>query len=341
MKHIGQRAVLQLAGTFLAIIMVMPIVFSLVIYGLSEQEFHRRPSSTMSQQSTIHMDDPTIPPTTLNDYLNKREDESLTTIRINLIVANLLVLIIGGLISYLLAQRTLQPIDDNMAAQTRFVSDASHELRTPLTALLAANEVASMNPKLTLKQARQTIADNVDDVKRLQKLTNSMLGLLKEQKNDIARESVSVSAIVGTAMNMIVNQALEKNIAVQDAAKDYDVLGDRQSLEQLLTILLDNAVKYSKDGGTIKIDSSKKGRNIMISVSDSGIGMSDADREKIFTRFFRTEESRSTTGYGLGLSIAERIIKAHNGKINVDSELDVGSTFTVTLPMAPKKSKKK
>ena len=105
----------------------------------------------------------------IHSYLDTREDEALAAIRLNLLIANLTVFLLGGLVSYLLAQHTLQPIEDNMAAQSRFVSDASHELRTPLTALLAANEVAAMNSKLTLKQAKQVIADNVSDVKTFTK----------------------------------------------------------------------------------------------------------------------------------------------------------------------------
>ena len=224
-----------------------------------------------------------------------------------------------------------------MAAQSRFVSDASHELRTPLTALLAANEVASMNPKLTLKQAKQVITDNVDDVKRLQKLTNSMLGLLKEDKLEIQKGKVGLQSVIARAMNLVVNQALAKDIAIDDKTKNFLLLGDRQSLEQLFTILLDNAIKYSNKGGTITISSSKKGKHVSVAIADVGIGMSDEVKSQIFTRFYRAEESRTTAGYGLGLSIAERIIRAHGGRINVDSEQNVGSTFTVILPAYNKK----
>ena len=193
-----------------------------------------------------------------------------------------------------------------------------------------------MNPKLTLKQAKQVIADNVDDVKRLQKLTNSMLGLLKEDKLEIQKGKVDLQPVIARAMNLVVNQALAKDITIDDKTKNFLLLGDRQSLEQLFTILLDNAIKYSNKGGTITISSSKKGKHVSVAVADAGIGMSDEVKSQIFTRFYRAEESR-TAGYGLGLSIAERIIKAHGGRINVDSEQNVGSTFTVILPAYNKK----
>ena len=336
MKNVGQRAVVRLAGTYLAIIMSMSIAFSLIIYGLSSQEFHRRPPNDQQATSTIRSAEPgTV--ISIHSYLDTREDEAMAAIRLNLLLANLTVFLIGGLISYLLAQHTLQPIEDNMAAQSRFVSDASHELRTPLTALLSANEVALMNPKLTLKQAKQVITDNVDDVKRLHKLTNSMLGLLKEDKLEIQKGKVGLQSVIARAMNLVVNQALAKDIAIDDKTKNLLLLGDRQSLEQLFTILLDNAIKYSNKGGAIIISSSKKGKHVSVAVADAGIGMSDEVKSQIFTRFYRAEESRTTAGYGLGLSIAERIIRAHGGRINVDSEQNVGSTFTVILPAYNKK----
>lgn len=335
MKNIGQRAVIRLAGTYLAIIMSMSIAFSLIIYALSSQEFHRRPPSDQSA-TTIRSTEPgTV--ISIHSYLDTREDEALAAIRLNLLIANLTVFLLGGLVSYLLAQHTLQPIEDNMAAQSRFVSDASHELRTPLTALLAANEVAAMNSKLTLKQAKQVIVDNVSDVKHLQKLTNSMLGLLKEDKIEIQKSKVSLQAVISKAMNLVANQALEKDIAIEDETKNFSILGDQHNLEQLFTILLDNAIKYSNRGGKVNLASSKKGKSITITVTDSGIGMSDEVKSQIFTRFYRAEESRTTAGYGLGLSIAERIIKAHGGRISVDSEQGVGSTFAVVLPAYSKK----
>ena len=333
MKHIGQRAVIRLAGTYLAIIMTMSIAFSFIIFSLSSQELHRRPPE---DQAGVQQMTPSSA-LAIHTYLDTREGEALASLRLNLILANLSVFVVGGLVSYLLAQRTLQPIEDNMAAQTRFVSDASHELRTPLTALLAANEVAVMNRKLTLAQAKRVIADNVDDVKRLQHLTNSMLGLLKEQKVELQKERVSLHAVLSRSMNLVVNQALEKDVAVEDKTDDLPILGDQQGLEQLFTILLDNAVKYSNSGGTVTIVSARRGRNVITSITDQGIGMTEEVSSQIFKRFYRAEESRTTSGYGLGLSIADRIVQAHGGRISVESQLGQGSTFSVTLPLYGKR----
>ena len=335
MKHVRRRDVLRLAGTYLAIIMVMSIVFSFVLYNFSAQEFHRRPEQRHadSKFSPIVIDDESL---SVSDYLSKREDFATASLRINLVIVNLVMFVVASLLSYLLAQHTLQPIEENMAAQSRFVSDASHELRTPLTALLAANEVAARNTKLTLAQAKRVIADNVSDVTRLQTLANSMLGLLKDDDAAMAKEPVSLQAVVNRAMNLVVAQAVEKNIAVEDETVELMLLGDRQKLEQLVTILLDNAIKYSNVDTTVHVSSARKGRRAVIAVRDEGIGMDGETVEQIFTRFYRAEESRTTSGYGLGLPIAQRIVQAHGGKISVQSAKGKGTTFAILLPLATK-----
>ena len=327
MKYLRQRDVLRLAGTYLAIIMAMSITFSAVLYSASVKEFDRRP-----ENQTMYISPSGT--TTLHEYLTEREDKALTSMRLNLLLLNTVTLVVGALLSYLLAQRNLQPIEENMAAQSQFVSDASHELRTPLTALLAANEVALHNPKLTLAQAKKVISGNVEDAARLQKLANSMLGLLKDDGAKIEKETVSLQAIVSRAMNLVVVQALDKNIAVEDQTTDLKLLGDVQKLEQLLTILLDNAIKYSANNTTVYITSERKNRQALISVRDEGIGMSEATQANIFTRFYRAEESRTTAGYGLGLPIAQKIVQAHGGKISVQSAEGKGTTFTISLPLA-------
>ena len=137
-------------------------------------------------------------------------------------------------------------------------------------------------------------------------------------------------------MNLVVAPALEKNIAVEDQVENLTLLGDAQKLEQLLTILLDNAIKYSAKNTTVYLSSERKGRQAIISVRDEGIGMSEETLANIFTRFYRAEESRTTNGYGLGLPIAQKIVQVHGGKISATSKLGEGTTFIVALPMAAK-----
>jgi signal transduction histidine kinase len=327
MKHLKQD-VIRLTGTYLAIIMAMSVGFSVIFYSVSMNELDRRPHA-------ISLTDIAADPDTrltFNDYLSNRAEEARTSLLVDLILVNLMALISGGILSYLLAQYTLRPIEENMEAQAQFVSDASHELRTPLTALRTANEVALRDKKLKIADARAVIAENIEDITRLQSLADSMLGLLRDDTAGF-QDGISLPDVVGEAMSMVVSQAQAKNISVEDATGDAMFYGNARSLTQLLTILLDNAIKYSPQGSAVHVASEIQGRSLVLTVKDEGVGMDEETVRNAFTRFYRAEESRSTAGYGLGLSIAKKIVDAHHGKIAIESTLGKGSTFTVTLPL--------
>ncbi len=326
MKHL-KKDVIRLAATYLAIMMVMSIGFSIVLFTVSSHELGRRPRGAVPDMQ--------LASGSLQQYFDQREQESQEVLALDLVIVNIITFIIGGLLSYMLAERTLRPIEENMAAQMQFVSDASHELRTPLTALRTANEVALRNHKLTLAGAKQVIAENIDDAARLHTLTDSMLGLLHDDDHAQIRERVALTKVIGEALNLVIPQALHKKITIVDAGTHGFVRGDEQRLIQLLTILLDNAIKYSHDGSTITIESLAKGKTTVLSVRDEGIGMDEATAKAIFTRFYRADASRSKIdGYGLGLAIAKKIVDAHGGTIKVESQAGVGTVFRVRLSSA-------
>ena len=315
--------VLRLAVTYLAIIMIMSIGFSFLLFGVSLDELGRRPREFVP--------DSPFSGNSMQQYFDQREQESRQTLLIDLVLANVGMLLFGGVISYLLAERTLRPIEQNMAAQAQFVSDASHELRTPLTALRTANEVALRSKTLKLKEAKEVIRENVDDISRLQGLADSMLGLLREEQ-PIQRTSVDLATVVADAMNNVAPQALRKHIEIIDEVPRITVRGERQLLGSLVTILLDNSVKYSHTPSVIRVAAQASGQKVQLRVSDEGVGMSRETIANVFTRFYRADSARSTEGYGLGLAIAEKIVHQHGGTIRVESQLGKGTTVTVVLP---------
>ena len=315
--------VLRLAATYLAIIMIMSIGFSFLLFGVSRDELGRRPREFAP--------DSPFSGNSMQQYFDQREQESRQTLLIDLVLANVGMLLFGGVISYLLAERTLRPIEQNMAAQAQFVSDASHELRTPLTALRTANEVALRSKTLKLKEAKEVIRENVDDISRLQGLADSMLGLLREDQ-PIQRTSVDLATVVADAMNNVAPQALRKHIEIIDEVPRITVRGERQLLGSLVTILLDNSVKYSHTPSVIRVAAQASGQKVQLRVSDEGVGMSRETIANVFTRFYRADSARSTEGYGLGLAIAEKIVHQHGGTIRVESQLGKGTTVTVVLP---------
>lgn len=328
MKHL-KADVLRLAATYLTIIMVMSIGFSFVLYGVSAQQLDRPRPHDGFAGGYLRQD--------IDDYLAVRANEGKNELRLQLLILNTLTLLLGGLLSYLLAERTLRPIEDNMEAQAQFVSDASHELRTPLAALMAANEVALRSKKLTLTEAKAVLQGNIADVTRLQQLTASLLELLRDRPETYVKEQVNIQSVVADAMNSVAAQAIAKHIAVDDQTSRAVVYGNYQALAQVLTILLDNAIKYSSDRSTVRVTSETSNKRVVVAVIDQGIGIDAESLPHVFTRFYRANKARArhdADGYGLGLAIAQNIVKAHQGKLEVSSKPGKGSTFSVSLPIA-------
>lgn len=326
----------RLAASYLTIIMGLSLTFSYILYKISEYELGREiPPSGLFRLYGPDLD------YGYRYFFERRIEEARGHLLGRLIILNLFVLVIGGALSYYLARRTLRPIEHAMEAQNRFVADASHELRTPLTALLTSNEVASRKPGLTLKQAKAVIKSNTEEIVKLKGLTDALLSLASGDSVGLGLrfQAVSLQDIAKEAMNRVLPAAQAKNISVQDDVPDVSVNGDPAKLTQALTILLDNAIKYSPDKATINLSAKTKDGHAGLSVKDSGIGIAAKDLPRIFDRFYRADPARSkpgADGYGIGLSIAKQITEHHHGRITVSSAPGKGSTFTIQLPLAPK-----
>lgn len=327
----------RLMLTYLSIIMIMSLSFSAVLYVASTGQLERQrpPRSAVGMTE----DFPVQTPNGFRSFINKRIEEGKREIFAKLAIINLLVLAGGSIFSYYLARRTLEPIEAAMEAQSQFVSDASHELRTPLTALRTTNEVALRRHKLTLADARATIQDNLDEIARLQQLTDGLLRLSTNQLS-VTLGTVKLQEVIDTALTTVAPKAAQKRIAVDNRMPALTLSADTGALTQIMTILLDNAIKYSADDTTITLSAAQDSKGgTYIHVTDQGIGISAHDIAHIFTRFYRADESRSRTqGYGLGLPIAHKLVQAHSGTLSVESSLGHGSTFTVYLPQ-PKQHK--
>lgn len=330
----------KLALTYLLIIMIMSVGFSVVFYKTSSNQLGRQippPSFYENRTQGFGRGTVQIRGSDFDEFFQNRIDEGRKELLIRLIILNLVALIAGGALSYALARRTLRPIEDAMEAQSRFVSDASHELRTPITALRTTNEVALRKQRLSISDAKELIHHNIEEAEKLKNLTDGLLSLLKHDGNNISLSSVPLQDIVGEAMNQVLPQASEKNISIDDQVQKINVLGNKQLLVQLATILLDNAIKYSDEKSVIYMKTAIEGNYALLSIKDEGIGISASDLPHIFDRFYRADRSRSKInreGYGLGLSIAKKIADQHNAEIIVESTLDSGSTFTLKIPTA-------
>ncbi len=339
LKLLGTPTI-RLATIHLAIIMLLSVGFSVVFYQTSDHQFARPirpPSQSMSGSSdgnTTRFDEE------VRSAIDDRFDQTRQALLTRLIWLNVSALLIGAVISYILARWSLRPIEETMDAQAQFVSDASHELRTPLTVLQTTNEVALRKSQLPVAEARTLIAHNVEEVKKLRDLSNTLLDLLKRPNKTVALTSVNLQDVVSEAMSPVVVVAQQKNITIEDTVPKLYARTNHALLARIVAVLLDNAVKYSNNDTQVTVSASRSGKKALLRISDTGIGIRATDLPFIFNRFYRADKSRSNVmnahGYGLGLSIADKISQRINAKITVESTVGKGSTFTIELPVNTK-----
>jgi len=226
----------------------------------------------------------------------------------------------------------LARLDDSFQRERQFTNDASHELRTPLTAMQAILGVIR-EKRRTPEEYEQAIDDLNEETDRLQTLVENLLRLARgdKQKNN-SFEEVNLSMLVKDVADSLRPLAEAKKILLNcEASENLIILGDSDELIRLFVNLLDNAIKYTEQG-EISVTANCDGKNILIKVSDTGIGIRTEHISNIFERFYRVEESRTLRGAGLGLAIAKEIVNAHSGEIEVHSKIGQGTVFTVSLP---------
>lgn len=249
----------------------------------------------------------------------------------NLLFLNFLILGVSGISSYFLAGKTLEPIEQMLKKQRLFVSNAAHELKTPLTAIKTNLEVTLRDKKLNLEDAKTAMAETVNDVDKL----NSLAVMLLKQESTLNKEDFTKLALDEILENVV--EKMEPLAAAQNQQINFNktaalVMGNKEELEQVFTNLIDNAIKYNKKSGIVDIEMFVEKKHVLVKVSDQGVGIKSNDLPYIFEPFYRADKARSNSNsFGLGLSIAKEIINKHGGRIEVASEPDKGSTFTVSL----------
>lgn len=261
-------------------------------------------------------------------------EEIKQRIKLALMIINLIILGGSAALAWFLSGKTLKPIKEMVEEQNRFISDAAHELKTPLTALKAEIEVNLRNKKINFAQAKKLLQSNLEEVNKLQILSENLLIL--SQPGKINLKPVNLKPVSEEAVKKIKPLAEKKQIKINNQVKGW-VKGDQAALTELLVIFLDNALKYSPKKSTIWLKTSKKDKTMELRIKDQGIGISQKDLPNLFKRFYRADQSRSknkVNGYGLGLAIAKKIMDQHNGIIKVDSKINQGTTFKLILSLS-------
>jgi signal transduction histidine kinase len=232
-------------------------------------------------------------------------------------------------------ERLYHQASASLRERDEFIAMASHELKTPLTALRGFAEILQRRGTYVERMVEGIIIQT----RRLDRLIRNMLDLSLAESGHLQLEHAPVDLVALAREVAEQTQLLTRQHTVQLELPEQPIIGawDAGRLEQVLQNLLTNAVKYSPDGGEIRVRVEDLGPAARVSIADQGIGIAPEAASQIFNRFYRTHEAVSSQagGFGLGLPIARMIVEAHRGCVEVESRLGAGSTFTVTLPYAP------
>lgn len=261
-----------------------------------------------------------------------RELSSFRSFLLSCASVGLLGLLAVLILLIVLSGRIVKPFSANYEKQKQFITDAGHELKTPLTIIDADAEVLEMDIG-----ENEWIHDIKSQTKRLTQLTNSLILLSRTEEqpqmekiefpiSDLAEETLETFKALAKTHNKTITGQIEPMLSMT---------GDEKAIRQLITILLDNAVKYSDDGGKIELSLKKQKKLICLAVFNTAESVFRADLTHLFDRFYRAEKSRNsqTGGYGLGLSIASAIVNAHKGKIAASTQDGRSLQITATFPV--------
>lgn len=240
--------------------------------------------------------------------------------------------------SILLSNFAIRPIQRAWQQQLDFTADASHELRTPLSVIQSNLEIVMEAEDSTIAEQKKWLTNIANESHRMTELVEALLVLSRADigANPPIIEEFPLSSLINIKKEAFSPLAKLNEIEIQsDIPDDLILHADLNKMDQLFTILIDNAIKYMCHPGSILVKASYVKKGIRIDVSDNGVGIAAEDLPHIFQRFYRADKSRSNAikGTGLGLSIAQMIVSEHNGSIHVESTPDIGTTFTIFFPV--------
>jgi signal transduction histidine kinase len=320
------RATLKLTMVYTSIIFAVSLFFSFIVWSSSlhaiDQPFNRMPNVVIYQDNSAD---------SFAQISHERMSQVNSEILLGLIFANIGILIFGLLGSFLLAHWTLRPIRRAMTEQSDFIANASHELKTPLAVIQTENEVTLREKKPKASELRETLVGNLSEIKKLRKLTEYLLAMNSAENSSVKLSETDLIEVLREPISRISGKAEHKKITISRKISPIKITTNAENLAEIIYILLDNAVKYSPENTQISLVASAH----EISVSDQGSGVPDEDISRIFERFYRSEKSHTSEGFGLGLSLASSLAEKIHAKISVENlrENDkiVGAKFVVKL----------
>ena len=252
------------------------------------------------------------------------------------IMVDLVALVVVMIFSYFDARRTLRPIEVLYKTQERFLADVAHELRTPLTVMKAGTESLLKQPRAP-EEYVSYLTDAHEEINRMTSLVNDLLSLLRYKKVDtLTLLPVNLASVVEAQAKNFASYAAEHMVSIEVKAVPVTIKGDSQSLHRLVQNLLKNAIDYNRPSGKVVVTTELVGKQVLLRVSDTGIGIAASNQAHLFDRFYRVDTARvidKQAGAGLGLSIVKAIVEAHHATIEVESVVGQGTIITVSFLM--------
>jgi len=264
------------------------------------------------------------------------EKEMMATFSKSLITGSIIMIVIILFATYILTRKSMAPMVENYEKQVEFVQNASHELRTPLTIIQAKQEMLLQSPNSKIIDKSEDIAMTLNETRRITKLVKELMDLARADasKEHLSRELLDLNELIVDVSKPYIEMSKMQNKKMNlelNCLKECSA--DRNKIKQLIVILLDNALKYTEENDEITISTRNKDDKCFIEVKDTGIGISDEAIKHVFERFYREDKARSREkgGSGLGLSIAQTIVRMHGGNIRAMHNNPKGTIFIVRL----------
>ena len=314
-----RRAVVRLAIAFSLVQLAFAAFAAIGVYAFVSLTFDR---------------DEAVPPTPPGEF--DAADHALERLRLGLLLVYGVLILVIPLVSYVMARLALAPVRRNYELQEQFIDAASHEFRTPLGVAVGELSLA-LTRERSEEEYRSAIARSLEAVEGLSTLTNQLLLLSRGDTASLEaeRESLPVAELVHQAVTGLPERAEGSPHITTEVSAGLTVWGSAELLVNALRNVIDNACKYTDHSGTITVSALAHGATVVISVSDTGRGMTRNELDHAFERFWRAPSATGIPGHGVGLALVRSIVAAHGGRAEIASAPGKGTTVTLTLPGNP------
>jgi two-component system sensor histidine kinase CiaH len=261
--------------------------------------------------------------------------QAIHPIQDTLIFSDVLILVITAILSYFLAGRTLRPVQRSLEAQRLFSAEASHELRTPLAIMRNDIEVLLRSPRPSGEQMREILVSNAEEIQKMSNIVEDLLVLARSEHAGLSFESsVNIHELVGSVVEKMRTIAAQKDLEIQFSGDStMFVRANPNALERAFLNIIQNSIDHTSTG-KIMVHCERIKQSVRVSIEDSGSGISGEELPHVFTRFYKGRYTQGKGGTGLGLAIVKEIVEQHKGTVLIKSTPAVGTTVSLSLPLA-------